>query len=175
MNAAPEIKNPGTEFESFEIESPETKLIVESLYITPKDTLSTMDICIEETPQSTPQAPVGVHIHLNVEEVKCLISFLQKQVDRAEAAKSRAEAGNYPTVVKSYMHLNSVINWFRENNLPNTAKYFESVRNDKVVTKGWIEKSFITRHLGEGRLMQRLESNCATLVTVPTALTQENF
>ena len=64
------------------------------------------------------------------------------------------------------MELAKVVEYFANHGLTQTADYFRSYMNDpysRIVENGWIQKSFIRRHIGE-ELMRDLECEVLTWV-----------
>ena len=62
------------------------------------------------------------------------------------------------------MELAKVVEYFANRGLTATADYFESYMNDpytRVVENGWIQASFVRRHIGE-EMMQELQCEVTT-------------
>jgi hypothetical protein len=61
------------------------------------------------------------------------------------------------------MDLRQIVDWCLKKGLSATASFFAFYRNDShyTVEEWWIDKSFVTRHVGED-IIRRMECDCLT-------------
>ena len=62
------------------------------------------------------------------------------------------------------MNLSQLVNFFANNNFPQTASFFAGCANDIVTVDGLIEAYFVRKHVGEGQLWREIQANVTTYI-----------
>jgi hypothetical protein len=65
------------------------------------------------------------------------------------------------------MHLGQLVEALNKFGFTQTSSYFKGCANDSVTVDGWIEKAFVERHIGHGKLMRELECEVCTSIPLP--------
>lgn len=65
------------------------------------------------------------------------------------------------------MHLGQLVEALNKFGFTQTSSYFKGCANESVTVDGWIEKDYVVRHIGHGKLMRELECEVCTSIPVP--------